>query len=46
MNYEFINLIIALIALFNTLVFIPVFKFCFYAVKEINYIKGQLDLDN
>lgn len=39
-----ITLLMSGIQLVNSLVLYPLFKFCFYLVKEINYIKGHLNL--
>ncbi len=41
---DIVMIIISIIGLFNTIVLIPVTKFCFYLVKEINYIKGHLNI--
>lgn len=43
-NYDLLMFAIALIGLVNTLVLFPVTKFCFYLVKEINFIKGHLNI--
>lgn len=45
MSSETINLLIQIIVLINTLAVVPLFKFIFYSMKEISYIKGHLNLN-
>lgn len=45
MTADTLNIYMQLIVLINTLAIIPLFKFIFYSYKEINFIKGHLNLN-
>ncbi len=39
-----LNIFVTVVQLLNTVLLYPIFKFSFYLIKEINYIKGHLNL--